>query len=123
MPEGLRRARVDDLPFALAVAHQESEAWVVAGFVAENNAEKTILRELEAEHGFAPTLEPHRLTPNRQTDPHDAKRVCSSLFPDGTLSPRAARCWLDTPLEDLEQRGAKTGLPDYLADVVRVVSA
>jgi len=36
-------------------------------------------------------------------------------------SPRAARCWLDTPLDDLSRRGAKTGLPDYLADVARVV--
>jgi hypothetical protein len=97
--------------------------WVVAGFVPENNAEKSILRELEAEHGFAPTREPHRLTPNRQTDPHDAKRVCYALCPDGTLSRRAARCWLDTPLEDLERRGAKTGLPDYLADVLRTAGA
>jgi hypothetical protein len=81
------------------------------------------LRELETEHGFAPTLEPHRLTPNRLTDRHDAKRVCSSLFPDGTLSPRAERCWLDTPLDDLTRRGAKTGLPDYLADVTRIAGA
>jgi hypothetical protein len=121
MLDGLRKARVDDLPFALAVAHQESEAWVVAGFVPENNAEKAVLRELEAEHGFAPTQEPHRLTPNRLTDPHDAKRVCASLFPEGTRSPRAERCWLDASLDDLKHRGARTGLCEYLVDVERVV--
>lgn len=121
MLDGLRKARVEDLPFALAVAHQESEAWAVAGFVPENNAEKATLRDLEAEHGFAPTQEPHRLTPNRPTDPHDAKRVCVSLFPEGTRSPRAERCWLETSLNDLEHRGAKTGLREYLADVARVV--
>jgi hypothetical protein len=121
MLDGLRCARVDDLPFALAVAHQESEAWVVAGFIPENNAEKDVLRDLEAEHGFAPAREPHRLTPNRQTDPRDAKRVCASLFPDGTRSPRAERCWLDTSLDELEQRGARTGLCEYLADVERII--
>lgn len=120
MEEGLARARGENLPVALAIAHQESEAWVVAGFVAENQAEKETLRALEAEHGFAPHREPHRLTPNKQTDPHDAKRVCSALFPDGTTSTRAERCWLDAPLEELERRGSRTGLPEYLADVVRV---
>jgi hypothetical protein len=121
--DGLRRAGAGGLPFALAVAHQEAEAWVAAGFDPENDAENAILRELEAEHGFAPTREPHRLTPNRPTDPHDAKRVCASLFPGGTLSPRAERCWLDTSLDVLEQRGARTGLPEFLADVLRVARA
>jgi hypothetical protein len=121
MLDGLRNARVEALPFALAVAHQESEAWVVAGFVPEHNAERDLLRGLEAEHGFDPTREPHRLTPNRPTDPHDAKRVCRALFSELPPSPRAERCWSDTSLDALERRGAMTGLPDYLADVARVV--
>lgn len=119
--DGLQNARVEGLPFALAVAHQESEAWVVAGFVAENDAEKHTLGELEKEHGFAPALEPHRLTPNRVTNPHDAKRVCRSLFPGGTRSERAERCWRETSLAALERNGARTGLPEYLADITRLV--
>jgi hypothetical protein len=119
MRQGIERARVGGMPFALAIAHQEAEAWVVAGFVTEHDAEEATLRALQAEHGFAPTAEPHRLTAKRRTDPHDAKRVCDALFPDGTRSPRAERCWLDAPLEDLERRGARTGLPEYLGDVKR----
>lgn len=119
MLQGLTRARVEGIPFALAVAHQESEAWAVAGFIAEHDAERSTLRALEATHGFDPTREPHRLTPNRPTDPRDAKRACAALFRGGTRSPRAERCWLDTPLEDLERRGARTGLPEYLTDVAR----
>jgi hypothetical protein len=121
MREGIERACVSGLPISLAVMHQEAEAWLVAGFVPENNAEKSKVRQLEATHGFDPTSEPHRLTPNRPTDPHDVKRVCASLFPDGPQSERAQRCWLDTPLDDLERRGARTKLPEYLADVKATV--
>lgn len=121
MRHGLERAGVDGPPITLAVMHQEVEAWVLAGFVPETNAEASTLRRLTSEQGFDPTAEPHRLTPNRPTDPHDAKRVCAPLFPKGTLSDRAQRCWLDTPLDELARRGAKTGLPAYLADVARTV--
>ncbi len=117
MLEGLERARVDDVPFLLAVAHQEAEAWVIAGFVPENNAERTMLADLTREHGFDPTSEPHRLTPRRPIDPRDAKRVCGTLVPEGPASLRGERCWLDVPLGDLEQRGKRTGLPEYLSDV------
>ncbi|MDO9016466.1 MAG: hypothetical protein Q8S73_37935 [Deltaproteobacteria bacterium] len=121
MLDGLRRARVDDLAFVLAVAHQESEAWVLAGFAPEGVAEETMLRRQVVVHGFDPTRDPHRLTPNRPTDPHDAKRVGSALLPDGMVSQRARRCWLDAPLDDLERHGRATGLPEYLADIARSV--
>jgi hypothetical protein len=123
MRAGVERAKVGGLPVTLAVMHQESEAWVVAGFVPENGAEESTLRQLKSELGFDPTSEPHRLTPKRKTDLRDAKRVCECLIPEGSLSDsdRAQRCWLDTPLEDLERRGAKTGLPEYLAAVKATV--
>jgi hypothetical protein len=121
MQDGLERASIDGVPITLAVMHQEVEAWVVAGFVPENNEETSVVRRLESEHAFDPMAKPHLLTPNRPTDPHDAKRVCKELFPKGTLSDRAQRCWLDTSLEELERRGAQTGLPAYLADVAKVV--
>ncbi len=118
--DGLALARVE-LPVILAVAHPESEAWVVAGFFAANRAEEEIVRKLRSEHGFNPTAEPHRLTAGKRTDPHDAKRACEALFPDGTSSERAQRCWREAPLEDLERRGAETGLPEYLDDVTQAV--
>lgn len=121
MQEGVRRADAGELSFAFAVAHQESEAWVVTGFVPENAGEADMLRLETREQGFDPTAAPQRLTPNRSTDPHDAKRVVAALIPEGTLSPRARRCWLDRGLVDLEQRGRETGLPEYLADISDVV--
>lgn len=48
-------------------------------------------------------------------------RVRDALLPDGSFSERGRRCWLDTPLEELERRGARTGLPEYLLDVARTV--
>jgi hypothetical protein len=120
MLAGLARARVD-LPVVLATAHQESEAWVIAGFVATDAAEQATLRRLRSEHGFDPASEPHRLTSGRRQQPHDAKRAHDELIPEGELSERAQRCWLDTPLDELERRAAHTGLPEYLADVARLV--
>lgn len=117
MRRGISQARAAGIKLALAIAHQESEAWVLAGFVPEHDAERELLLTLAERHGFDPAREPHRLTPNRRTDPHDAKRACASLFPEGTLSPRAERCWLETLLETLERSGSRTGLPEYLADV------
>jgi hypothetical protein len=121
MREGVERANVGGLPISLAVMHQESEAWVVAGFVPENTAEELALRQLKSNLKFDPTSEPHRLTSRRQTEPRDAKRVCKSLVPEVPHSERARRCWLDTSLDDLERRGAQTGLPEYLAAVKAIV--
>jgi len=120
MQDGLEQARAD-VPVVLAVAHQECEAWVIAGFFATNGAEKALLDKLQSEHGFDPTLEPHRLTAGKATEPHDAKRVHDALLPAGSSSERARQCWLDTPLLDLGHRGARTGLPDYLREVESVV--
>lgn len=118
--EGLALARAG-VPVVLAVAHPEAEAWVLAGFVAANREEEAMIQALRAEHGFDPTASPHRLTAGKRADPHDAKRVCEALFPDGTASERAERCWQESPLVELLRRGSETGLPEYIADIASVV--
>lgn len=118
---GLARAHVDDLPMLLAVAHQEVEAWVLAGFLPRHNDERDALVGLTREIGLDPTAEPHRMTPGRSTALRDAKRCLTRLLPDGTQSPRAVSCWLDTPLEALLRRAASTGMPEYVADVERAL--
>ncbi len=117
--DGLRKARVESLRFVLAVAHQECESWVLAGFVPDSAHERRLVESLEAEHGFDPTAEPHRMTPKNLSDPHDAKRICQQVFADSSTHrvPRAQSCWLDTPLAELERRGSATGLPEYLANM------
>lgn len=109
------------LPFAvlLAVAHRESEAWVVAGFEARDGREKRALRELQQALGFDPTREPHRLTSKSAADARDAKRVCEALLDGPALGERGEVCWRETSLEELRRHGAHTGLPEYLAAVER----
>jgi hypothetical protein len=54
---------------------------------------------------------------NRPTGSLDAKRVCDSLFPAWRAV--QGQCWTDTSLDDLEHRGARTGLPQCLVYVAR----
>lgn len=116
----------------VAEAVPEFDAWVLAGWSAENRAEHEALREAEAQlaargHKFAPLEALHRLTSNVSGDARDAKRLCAvlcGLAADDQVSAdveRARRCWSDSPIEALEARGAHTGLCEYLRDVERVV--
>ena len=120
MLRGLKRASVD-VPMVLAVAHQEAEAWVLAGFAHRHAQEREALSSLTREIGFDPSAEPHCATSNVRDDPRDAKRCCGHLLPEGMHSQRAAACWRETTLDDLARRGVSTGLPEYLADVERVL--
>jgi hypothetical protein len=117
---GLERAHVEDVPMVLAVAHQEAEAWVVAGFVPRHANERELVARLSEELGFNPTTAPHLLTPKTRADSRDAKRCTTELLAKGIFTDRGMTCWLDTPLDELARRGAATGLPEYLADLERV---
>ncbi len=112
------------LPAVVAEHHRESEAWVVAGFVAENDEERGRLAAVTRALGFDPTESPHKLLAGDAHDPRDAKRVCKALLGVDHVTPsaeRARRCWLDTPLEVMEARGEGTGLARYLRAVEAVV--
>lgn len=122
---GLALADERAIPAVCSQIHRESEAWVVSGFVAENAAERAALARLIDELGFDPTRFSERLLSNASGDPRDAKRVARALFaPSGgaTLSnPRFERCWLETPLELLLERGARSGLGAFVAEVLAIV--
>ena len=121
MLSGVERARVEDIPMLLAVARPESEAWVIAGFEPTASHEREALKALTQTLGFDPAAEPHRMTANTG-DARDSKRCCGELLPRGDArSPRGERCWKDTSLDNLAHRGAFTGLPEYLAEVERVL--
>lgn len=121
--EGLRLA-AEPVPTVCAEIHRESEAWVVAGFVPENAAERDALARLTDELGFDPTLSPDRLMSDVARDPRDAKRVARALFePSGGASasnPRFRACWLETPLAVLEARGAHAGIAEFFRDALAV---
>jgi len=112
----------DHVPVLLAIMHQESNAWLVAGFVPD--AQGTQRREDERQRlGFDPVEHPHRLTPGRSDTKKDAKRVCGTLLfgeagADAQPTDDLVRaCWRETPLDTLEHNGNQTGLPEFLVDV------
>lgn len=66
--------------------------------------------------GFDPCLRPHELTACKdQQAKRSAKRVLAVLT-EGSLE-RQQKCWRETELSMLEQRGDANGLRDYLAEV------
>lgn len=122
--EGLRLAS-EPITTVCAEIHRESEAWVIAGFLPRNSAERDALARASDELGFDPTRECERLLSDVARDPRDAKRVARALFESsGGLSlrnPRFTECWRETALDVLEARGGLCGLRAFLQDIERVV--
>lgn len=120
---GLEQARGDfqndDLQIVIGVADPKREAWVLNGFISQNEGEHKICQEIHQEIGFDPCLEAQRLHgSSRRGDEQrrrDAKVVLEYLT-QGNYE-REKSCWCDTPLEILMERGQHTGLADYIAEV------
>lgn len=101
---------------AIGVAIPKNEAWILAGFESRSDAERDSLAEIRRKLGFAPNLEPHRLTASDH-DPSSkksAKRVLDELCPD---CHRRSACWEETPLDTLRARGEHCGLVEFLGEV------
>ncbi|MBI5515560.1 MAG: hypothetical protein HY909_17400 [Deltaproteobacteria bacterium] len=91
------------------------EAWVLAGFTPQNEVEEA---RLEAEHralGFWPNVAPEALGAQDERATKNTKRVLRAVL--GADPEREARCWTETPLAVLSERGAGCGLTDFLAEV------
>lgn len=117
----VRRARDEaEWPFAVALAlpQPELEAWVLLGFEATTDEERTTLESVRKSIGFDPTLHPERLTSTSASSPKDAKVVCARLVP---ARERRNIC-LEQPLERLAERGAACGLGDFLRELAERVA-
>jgi hypothetical protein len=66
-------------PIVLATPQPEVEGWLVSGFVAKDDEERTALDQLRHEISFDPTIQSERLTSHPNTAARDAKRVLSRL--------------------------------------------
>lgn len=99
---------------AIAVAEPKNEAWVLAGFEPANDAEAAELATARNELGFAPNECPERLHASEHGATRSAKDVLDRLCPDHE---RRSRCWRDTSLEILRQRGERCGLAQFLDEV------
>lgn len=117
--KGLEQARSQDasgVPIVIGLAVVEREAWAVCGFDPQDEAETTLLEEERTRLGFPPHLESHELTAGKDdTATRSPKRVLQVL--SGGDFDRERRCWAETPLDRLRERGGENGLADYLKEV------
>jgi hypothetical protein len=93
----------------------EREAWVLAGFEPDNDAERELLEEERHFLRFCPCTEPHRLRDNKDHEPRSPKRVLRKLT--GGDDEREEQCWTQAPLERLRARGVDSGLVAFLEEV------
>jgi hypothetical protein len=103
-------------PFAVVLAgpEPEAEAWFLAGYSPQGDAEKEALEAVVQSLGFDPTSTPHLLTSTTTDSPKDAKAVLHRLM--GNDHARRAQCLL-APLDLLASRGEHCGLRQFLTDV------
>lgn len=118
---GLNQARTTEpglqWPFSVTIglAHPKREAWVLAGFEAQDAAEHKRLGELKQAIGSDPCVRSHELTARTKGSKRDIKRILEHLT-DGDTA-REPPCWQETPLDRLKERGQHNGLAAYLAEV------
>lgn len=111
------QAKHDTLVVVLATPKPKREAWTLNGFIASGKSEETTLAAICEEINFHPCEEADRLRYSSQTSlaERDPKKILERLTENN--GEREARCWNETPLPTLRERGAKTLLTDYLDEV------
>lgn len=106
------------------------EAWILAGFDARDDEEHERLRQERERLGFSPVTRSHDLdaTSNKEgasgqreeaLAKKSAKRVLEALT--SNAPDRIVKCWQETPLDTLRERGERNGLRDYLKEVREIL--
>jgi hypothetical protein len=113
---GLEQARAEAaLRIVLGCANIMREAWVLAGFEPEDEVEQDRLAAVRQALGFSPVDKAHELTSNDERAKRSPKRVLRELTL-GDLD-RQERCWRDTRLDTLRDRGEHSGLAEFLDEI------
>jgi hypothetical protein len=115
--DGLMQAREDEqtlVTIMIATPNAKREAWVLNGFVCENEREQAELESIRQEINFDPCLKAERLRYASQTarTERDPKEIPRRLT--GGNYEREEKCWKDTPLSTLRERGVETHLREFL---------
>ena len=116
--DGLEQARREDrsgLPIVVGFAVVERECWILSGYEPEDEDEIARLRAESSRLGLDPRHRGHELTPGKDEEPRGPKRVLRALSTGDTE--RERRCWRETALSVLRERGAENGLAGYLTEV------
>jgi hypothetical protein len=120
--EGLEQGRDSvPLPTVLGCPNPEREAWVLAGFVPENAAERERLEEERKSLRFDPCAEAHRLRDKDEGALRSIKRVLAVLT--SSDRDREARCVTDSPLATLRARGVESGLAAFFDEIAERLGA
>lgn len=101
-------------PVTVAMAHPELEAWLIAGFEPETDAERDTHRQLRTSLGFDPLAKSHELSATSDVSKRDCKRVLAALVADDRT--RRERC-VDGAIELSGDRGQGNGLASFVEDV------
>jgi hypothetical protein len=115
---GLEQARqewTEGPAIVIGLADLEREAWILCGFEPENDEERRRLGSVSQDLGFDPCGQSHHLQHRHDHEYRSPKRVLRFL--SGGVFEREQRCWRETPLSLLRERGAKNGLRAYLDEV------
>jgi hypothetical protein len=116
---GLEQARNLDevkIPVVVGLAVVERECWVISGFVPRDPPEEKRLTEERGTLGFDPRHRSHELTAGKDDQaPRSPKRVLRKL--SGGVQEREQRCWRETALDILVERGKDNGLKLFLEEV------
>lgn len=118
--KGLEQAREhfanQPVRIVIGLAHPEREAWVLAGYVANDKREQELVAAERQNLGFDPCERSAELTAGRDdTAKRSPKRVLNVLTNGSRY--REQECWNQTPLEILRKRGEANGLNEYLNEV------
>ena len=117
--DGLLQARQEgqsNLTIIIATPNPKREAWVLNGFICENEREQVELESIRQEINFDPCSQAERLryasqTSRAERNPKDILRRLT-----GGNHDREEKCWTETPLAMLRERGEQTLLKDFLEE-------
>ena len=107
-----------DLVIGLSIPKRES--WVLNGFEPQTELEHQSLNKVISRLGFNPCIDSYRLKGSVSqpgTEHRDIKQVLSELV--GSDYERETQCWNHTSIEVLTERGAKSGLTEYIENINR----
>ncbi len=96
----------------VGMPHCNREAWVLNGYDAFDDDEAKLLKEMRKELGFDPRTKPDRLTAQSEESRKSSKRILYKLT--GGDRDRERKCWEETPLDKLKERGDGSRLRDFL---------
>ncbi len=116
LDQARRKEEIGPLPVVVGLAVVERESWVISGFDPQHDLETARLAAERQMLGFDPRVRSHELTACKDDNAtRSPKRVLRKLCGDD--ADRERRCWRETILATLRDRGAKNGLGAFLDEV------